>query len=134
MVGKGLGRGCCLIKGFQPSAEVCPHAGAVQGPVPKDKQKKKKKETPRELHSDPPIRRTLGTRKVTLEALLATKDLVATVCDFGILITKQPLQPPNPEEKVRSESRGRGLTRPVPQLAQASLLSLSSPLHKMGLK
>lgn len=77
--------------------------------MPKDKQKKKK-ETPRELRSDPPVRRTLGTRRVTLETLLATEDLVATVCDFGILITEQPLQPPNLEEKVRSVSWGRGLT------------------------
>uniref|UniRef100_U3IGH0 Leucine rich repeat containing 43 n=1 Tax=Anas platyrhynchos platyrhynchos TaxID=8840 RepID=U3IGH0_ANAPP len=76
-----------------------------QGPVPKDKQKqkqqeKKKKKQPCELRSDPPIRRTLGSRRVSLEALLATEDLVATVCDFGILITEQPLQPPSLEEKV----------------------------------
>uniref|UniRef100_A0A8B9UUM6 Leucine rich repeat containing 43 n=1 Tax=Anas zonorhyncha TaxID=75864 RepID=A0A8B9UUM6_9AVES len=63
------------------------------GPVPKDKQKqkqqeKKKKKKPCELRSDPPIRRTLGSRRVSLEALLATEDLVATVCDFGILITE----------------------------------------------
>uniref|UniRef100_A0A8B9YY11 Leucine rich repeat containing 43 n=1 Tax=Buteo japonicus TaxID=224669 RepID=A0A8B9YY11_9AVES len=59
-------------------------------PVPGDKQKKKEK--PCELRSNPPIRRTLGTQRVTLETLLATEDLVATVCDFGILITEQPLQ------------------------------------------
>uniref|UniRef100_A0A8B9RYG4 Leucine rich repeat containing 43 n=1 Tax=Accipiter nisus TaxID=211598 RepID=A0A8B9RYG4_9AVES len=67
-----------------------PHAGALQVPVPRDKQKKKEK--PCELRSNPPIQRTLGTQRVTLETLLATKDLVATVCDFGILITEQPLQ------------------------------------------
>uniref|UniRef100_A0A8C0I970 Leucine rich repeat containing 43 n=1 Tax=Bubo bubo TaxID=30461 RepID=A0A8C0I970_BUBBB len=61
----------------------------------RDKQKKKKK--PRELRSDPPIRRTLGTRRVTLEALLATEDLVATVCDFGVLITEQPLHGARPQ-------------------------------------
>ena len=77
--------------------------------MPRDKQKKKKKEEPCEFHSNPPIRRTLGSRRVTLETLLATKDLVATVCDFGILITEQPLQPPSLEEKVRSLSRGRAL-------------------------
>ncbi|XP_059683850.1 leucine-rich repeat-containing protein 43 [Gavia stellata] len=73
-------------------------------PVPREKQnkKKKKKEKPCELRSDPPIRRTLGTGRVTLETLLATEDLVATLCDFGILITEQPLQPPSLEEKVRS--------------------------------
>jgi len=97
------GVACCCIKGPQPSAEACPHAGALQGPVPRDK-KKKKKEKPCELRSDPPIRRTLGTGRVTLEALLATEDLVATVCDFGILITELPLQPPSLEEKVRSMS------------------------------
>ncbi|XP_026715873.1 leucine-rich repeat-containing protein 43 isoform X2 [Athene cunicularia] len=64
-------------------------------PVPRVKQKKEK---PRELRSDPPIRRTLGTGRVALEALLATEDLVATVCDFGVLITEQPLQPPSLEE------------------------------------
>ncbi|XP_041344643.1 leucine-rich repeat-containing protein 43 [Pyrgilauda ruficollis] len=61
----------------------------------KDKQKKKKKKS-YEFRSDPPIRSTLGTTKVTLETLLATKDLVATVCDFGILI---PEKPPVLEEK-----------------------------------
>lgn len=82
--------------------------------MPKDKQKQKqqekKKKQPCELRSDPPIRRTLGSRRVSLEALLATEDLVATVCDFGILITEQPLQPPSLEEKVvRSVSWGRAV-------------------------
>lgn len=96
---------CCLIKGPQPSTEAYPCTGALQGPACKDKQKKKKEKSC-ELRSDPPIRRTLGTRKVTLEALLATEDLVTTLCDFGILITEQPPQPPSVEEKVRSVSRG----------------------------
>uniref|UniRef100_A0A672U9V7 Leucine rich repeat containing 43 n=1 Tax=Strigops habroptila TaxID=2489341 RepID=A0A672U9V7_STRHB len=96
---------CCLIKGPQPSTEAYPCTGALQGPARKDKQKKKKEKSC-ELRSDPPIRRTLGTRKVTLEALLATEDLVTTLCDFGILITEQPPQPPSVEEKVRSVSRG----------------------------
>uniref|UniRef100_A0A672UD73 Leucine rich repeat containing 43 n=1 Tax=Strigops habroptila TaxID=2489341 RepID=A0A672UD73_STRHB len=91
---------CCLIKGPQPSTEAYPCTGALQGPARKDKQKKKKEKSC-ELRSDPPIRRTLGTRKVTLEALLATEDLVTTLCDFGILITEQPPQPPSVEEKVR---------------------------------
>lgn len=73
--------------------------------MPRDKQKKKEK--PCEFRSDPPIWRTLGTVRVTLESLLATEDLVATVCDFGILITEQPLQLPGLEEKVRSVSQGR---------------------------
>uniref|UniRef100_A0A8B9N8D6 Leucine rich repeat containing 43 n=1 Tax=Accipiter nisus TaxID=211598 RepID=A0A8B9N8D6_9AVES len=72
----------------------------LQKDMPRDKQKKKEK--PCELRSNPPIQRTLGTQRVTLETLLATKDLVATVCDFGILITEQPLQPPSLEEKVTS--------------------------------
>uniref|UniRef100_A0A8C3BW23 Leucine rich repeat containing 43 n=1 Tax=Cairina moschata TaxID=8855 RepID=A0A8C3BW23_CAIMO len=88
--------------------------GLKKGPVPKDKQKQKqqekKKKQPCELRSDPPIQRTLGSRRVSLEALLATEDLVATVCDFGILITEQPLQPPSLEEKVvRSVSWGRAV-------------------------
>ncbi|XP_039580792.1 leucine-rich repeat-containing protein 43 isoform X2 [Passer montanus] len=62
----------------------------------KDKQKKKKKKKSYEYRSDPPIRSTLGTTRVTLETLLATKDLVTTVCDFGILI---PEKPPVLEEK-----------------------------------
>lgn len=69
-----------------------------------DKQKKKKQQQPCEFRSDPPIRSTLGTMRVTLETLLATEDLVATVCDFGILI---PEKPPVVEEKVRSMSQGR---------------------------
>uniref|UniRef100_A0A8B9NC27 Leucine rich repeat containing 43 n=1 Tax=Accipiter nisus TaxID=211598 RepID=A0A8B9NC27_9AVES len=71
--------------------------------VPRDKQKKKEK--PCELRSNPPIQRTLGTQRVTLETLLATKDLVATVCDFGILITEQPLQPPRKKAKARAKKQ-----------------------------
>ncbi|XP_030356663.1 leucine-rich repeat-containing protein 43 isoform X1 [Strigops habroptila] len=76
----------------------------AKGPARKDKQKKKKEKSC-ELRSDPPIRRTLGTRKVTLEALLATEDLVTTLCDFGILITEQPPQPPSVEEKEKSKRK-----------------------------
>ncbi|POI26810.1 hypothetical protein CIB84_009440, partial [Bambusicola thoracicus] len=72
---------------------------STKGPGPRDKQKKKKKK-PRELRSDPPIRRILGSERVALEALLATETLVATVCDFGILITEQLLQSPSQEEKL----------------------------------
>ncbi|XP_064025147.1 leucine-rich repeat-containing protein 43 isoform X2 [Pogoniulus pusillus] len=80
-----------------------------KGPVPRDKQKKKKKkkEKPCELRSDPPIQRTLGTGRVILEALLATEDSVATVCDFGILITEQPVQPPSLEEKDGKKSKSK---------------------------
>ncbi|TRZ18332.1 hypothetical protein HGM15179_008757 [Zosterops borbonicus] len=63
------------------------------------KNKQKNKQQQREFRSDPPIRSTLGTTRVTLETLLATKDLVATVCDFGILIPEKPPQPPVVEEK-----------------------------------
>ncbi|XP_014109126.1 PREDICTED: leucine-rich repeat-containing protein 43 [Pseudopodoces humilis] len=65
----------------------------------KDKQKKKKQQQPCEFRSDPPIRSSLGTTRVTLETLLATEDLVATVCDFGILIPEKPPEPPVLEEK-----------------------------------
>uniref|UniRef100_A0A8C3LC07 Uncharacterized protein n=1 Tax=Chrysolophus pictus TaxID=9089 RepID=A0A8C3LC07_CHRPC len=83
---------------------------STKGPGPRDKQKKKKKkEKPRELRSDPPIQRILGSERVALDALLATETLVATVCDFGILITEQLLQSPSQEEKlVRSCTRGQG--------------------------
>uniref|UniRef100_A0A8C0U380 Leucine rich repeat containing 43 n=1 Tax=Cyanistes caeruleus TaxID=156563 RepID=A0A8C0U380_CYACU len=82
--------------------------GRQPGPVSKDKQKKKKQQQPCELRSDPPIRSSLGTTRVTLETLLATEDLVATVCDFGILIPEKPPEPPVLEEKVRSMlSQGR---------------------------
>lgn len=116
--------------------------------MPRDKQKKKEK--PCELRSNPPIRRTLGTQRVTLETLLATEDLVATVCDFGILITEQLLQPPSLEEKVTSMSQGRVVRQgcqgraalqarvqhvlPCSWPRHPSCPSLSSPLHKMGLK
>lgn len=104
-MGKGLGWGCfSLIKGPQPSAETCPHV--LHLPVSKDKQKKKKKQ-PCEFRSDPPIRSILGTRRVTLKTLLATEDLVATVCEFGILIPQKPPEPPVVEEKVRSMSQGQ---------------------------
>uniref|UniRef100_A0A8C3EWR0 Uncharacterized protein n=1 Tax=Corvus moneduloides TaxID=1196302 RepID=A0A8C3EWR0_CORMO len=61
-------------------------------PVSKDKQKKKKQ--PCEFHSDPPIRSILGTRRVTLKTLLATENMVAAVCEFGILIPQKPPEPP----------------------------------------
>ncbi|XP_054029261.1 leucine-rich repeat-containing protein 43 [Dryobates pubescens] len=80
--------------------------GSAKGPVPRDKQKKKK-EKPCELHSDPPIQKTLGTGRVTLEALLSTEDVVATVCDFGILITEQPVQPPSLEEKDEKKGKSK---------------------------
>ncbi|XP_010022914.1 PREDICTED: leucine-rich repeat-containing protein 43, partial [Nestor notabilis] len=76
----------------------------AKGPARKDKQKKKKEKSC-ELRSDPPIRRTLGTRKVTLESLLATEDLVTALCDFGILVTEQPLQPPSVGEKLSPQDK-----------------------------
>ncbi|XP_038007910.1 leucine-rich repeat-containing protein 43 isoform X1 [Motacilla alba alba] len=65
----------------------------------KDKQKKKKKKKSCEFRSDPPIWSTLGTMRVTLETLLATENLVATVCDFGILIPEKPPEASVLEEK-----------------------------------
>ncbi|XP_068064592.1 leucine-rich repeat-containing protein 43 isoform X1 [Anomalospiza imberbis] len=70
----------------------------------KDKQKKKKKQSC-EFRSDPPIRSTLGTTRVTLETLLATEDLVATVCDFGILIPEKPPEPPVLEKKEKEKTK-----------------------------
>ncbi|KAJ7396560.1 leucine-rich repeat-containing protein 43 [Pitangus sulphuratus] len=74
-------------------------------PGSRDKKKKQQQQQPRELRSDPPILRTLGTTRVTLEALLATEDLVETVCDFGVLITEKPPEAPIPEEK--DEKKGK---------------------------
>uniref|UniRef100_A0A8C3EVC5 Uncharacterized protein n=1 Tax=Corvus moneduloides TaxID=1196302 RepID=A0A8C3EVC5_CORMO len=82
-------------------------------PVSKDKQKKKKQ--PCEFHSDPPIRSILGTRRVTLKTLLATENMVAAVCEFGILIPQKPPEPPAVEEKVRKSKQEQGLaTLPAP--------------------
>ncbi|XP_050762908.1 leucine-rich repeat-containing protein 43 [Gymnogyps californianus] len=99
-------------------------------PVPRDKQKKKKKEEPCEFHSSPPIRRTLGTRRVTLETLLATEDLVATVCDFGILITEQPLQPPSLEEKDRKKGKDKSKKPKAERESQASRKTTASATGK----
>ncbi|XP_063272249.1 leucine-rich repeat-containing protein 43 isoform X5 [Prinia subflava] len=68
---------------------------------------KKKKQQPREFPSDPPIRSTLGTTRVTLETLLATEDLVATVCDFGVLIPDKPPEPSVLEEKVVKKGKDK---------------------------
>ncbi|XP_075023782.1 leucine-rich repeat-containing protein 43 isoform X1 [Calonectris borealis] len=99
-------------------------------PLPRDKQKKKKKEEPCELRSDPPVRRTLGSGKVTLETLLATEDLVATVCDFGILITEQPLQPPSLEEKDRKKGKDKSKKTKAERESQASWKTTASPKGK----
>ncbi|XP_075372239.1 leucine-rich repeat-containing protein 43-like isoform X1 [Mycteria americana] len=98
-------------------------------PVPRDKQKKKK-EKPCELRSDPPIRRTLGTRRVTLETLLATEDLVATVCDFGILITEQPLQPASLEAKDRKKGKDKSKKPKAETESQASRKTTASAKGK----
>ncbi|KAL2298336.1 hypothetical protein Nmel_015330 [Mimus melanotis] len=115
----------------------------------KDKQKKKKQQ-PCEFRSDPPIRSTLGTMRVTLETLLATEDLVATVCDFGILIPKKPSEPPVLEKEVekgkdknkkpKAEKEGKGKNKdtaeaeegqelqPVPLTVQFQMQLLRWPL------
>ncbi|XP_010126897.1 PREDICTED: leucine-rich repeat-containing protein 43, partial [Chlamydotis macqueenii] len=105
----------------------------AKGPVPRGKQKKKEK--PCELRSNPPLRRTLGSRKVTLEALLATEDLVATVCDFGILITEQPLQPPGQEEELslhrtRKKAKTRAKKTKAKRETQTSLKTTASAKGK----
>lgn len=86
------------------------------------KKQKKKKQQQREFRSDPPIWRTLGTTRVTLETLLATEDLVATVCDFGILIPEKPPEPPVLEEKVRSTSQSRVGVQQMPSSIHPSVL------------
>ncbi|XP_074015891.1 leucine-rich repeat-containing protein 43 [Numenius arquata] len=100
-------------------------------PVPRDKQKKKKKEKPCEFRSDPPIQRTLGTQQVTLETLLATENLVATVCDFGILVTEQPLQPPSLEEKDRKKRKDKSKKPKAEKGNQASRKTTASGKGKI---
>ncbi|XP_063272246.1 leucine-rich repeat-containing protein 43 isoform X2 [Prinia subflava] len=78
-----------------------------EGQEQKNSAKKKKKQQPREFPSDPPIRSTLGTTRVTLETLLATEDLVATVCDFGVLIPDKPPEPSVLEEKVVKKGKDK---------------------------
>ncbi|XP_027734445.1 leucine-rich repeat-containing protein 43 isoform X2 [Empidonax traillii] len=115
----------------------------------RDKKKKQQQQQPRELRSDPPILRTLGTTRVTLEALLATEDLVETVCDFGVLITEKPPEPPVPEEKdekkgkdknKKTKAEGKGKNKdtaepeegqelqPVPLVVQFQMQLLRWPL------
>ncbi|XP_025914586.1 leucine-rich repeat-containing protein 43 [Apteryx rowi] len=94
-------------RGLQHGAEARPHPGAPQDTVPGDKQKKKQREKPRELRSDPPVRRTLGTGRVSLQALLTTEALVATVCDLGIPTAEEPPRPPSPEEKDRRKGKDK---------------------------
>ncbi|XP_074410369.1 leucine-rich repeat-containing protein 43 isoform X3 [Zonotrichia albicollis] len=71
----------------------------------KDKQKKKKKKKSCEYRSDPPIWSTLATTRVTLETLLANENLVATLCDFGILIPEKPPEPPVVDEKEKEKTK-----------------------------
>ncbi|XP_063029403.1 leucine-rich repeat-containing protein 43 [Melospiza melodia melodia] len=73
----------------------------------KDKQKKKKKKKSCEYRSDPPIRSTLATTRVTLGTLLANENLVATVCDFGILIPEKPPEPPVVDEKETKKGKDK---------------------------
>uniref|UniRef100_A0A674JSJ0 Leucine rich repeat containing 43 n=1 Tax=Terrapene triunguis TaxID=2587831 RepID=A0A674JSJ0_9SAUR len=63
--------------------------GKAEKEKPKDGGKKKKKESPVELRSDPPLLRSLGSGHVNLESLLTGDQLVAVVCDFGVLITEE---------------------------------------------
>uniref|UniRef100_A0A8C3TIF6 Leucine rich repeat containing 43 n=1 Tax=Chelydra serpentina TaxID=8475 RepID=A0A8C3TIF6_CHESE len=74
--------------------------GKAEKGKPKDGGKKKKKESPVELCSDPPLLRNLGSGHVNLESLLTGDQLVAVVCDFGVLIAEETTQPPSPKEKV----------------------------------
>ncbi|KAM4649441.1 leucine-rich repeat-containing protein 43 [Amazona ochrocephala] len=107
----------------------------AKGPARKGKQKKKKS---CELHSDPPIQKTLGTRKVPLEALLATEDLVTAVCDFGILITEKPPQPPSVEEKLspqdKKKSKDKSKTPKAESKSQAKQKTSTSAKGKIRKK
>ncbi|XP_068767608.1 leucine-rich repeat-containing protein 43 [Struthio camelus] len=103
-------------RGLQPGAK---------GTVPGDKLKKKK-EKPRELRSDPPIQRILGTGRVSLEALLAAEDLVATVCDLGIPTAAEPPRPPSPEEKDRRRGKDKSKKPKEERESEASQTSASA--------
>ncbi|XP_030316545.1 leucine-rich repeat-containing protein 43-like [Calypte anna] len=97
-----------------------PRKGSTKGPVAKEKekkQKKKKNQKPREFRSDPPIQKTLGTMRVPLETLVATEDLVATVCDFGVLITEPP---PSLEEKDKKKGKDKSKKPKAERANQAS--------------
>ncbi|XP_032931955.1 leucine-rich repeat-containing protein 43 isoform X2 [Catharus ustulatus] len=92
------------------------------------KQKKKKQQQqPSEFRSDPPIRSTLGTTRVTLDTLLATEDLVATVCDFGILI---PEKPPVVEEKEVKKGKGKNRKPKAEKESKTSQKSETTPKGK----
>ncbi|XP_017931712.3 leucine-rich repeat-containing protein 43 [Manacus vitellinus] len=101
---------------------------SAKPPASRDKKKKQQQQLPRELRSDPPILSTLGTTRVTLEALLATEDLVATVCDFGILITEKPPESPVPEEK--DEKKGKDKSKKPKEEGRAGQKTLTSPKGK----
>ncbi|XP_048179015.1 leucine-rich repeat-containing protein 43 isoform X3 [Corvus hawaiiensis] len=94
----------------------------------KDKQKKKKQ--PCEFRSDPPIRSILGTRRVTLKTLLATENMVAAVCEFGILIPQKPPEPPAVEEKEVKKGTDKSKTPKAVKGAQASRKTATSPKGK----
>ncbi|XP_032303667.1 leucine-rich repeat-containing protein 43 isoform X2 [Coturnix japonica] len=104
--------------------------GSNKGAGTKDKQKKKKKEKPRELRSDPPIRRILGSQRVALETLLATETLVATVCDFGVLITEQLQQSPSQEEKLdKKKSKDKSKRTKAKKESQKATEPAKAPSH-----
>ncbi|XP_024051893.1 leucine-rich repeat-containing protein 43 [Terrapene carolina triunguis] len=85
--------------------------GKAEKEKPKDggkgNKQKKKKESPVELRSDPPLLRSLGSGHVNLESLLTGDQLVAVVCDFGVLITEETTQPPSPKEKDGKKSKDK---------------------------
>ncbi|XP_066187189.1 leucine-rich repeat-containing protein 43 [Sylvia atricapilla] len=107
--------------------------GAKNKPVlvPKNKQKKKKKQQQLELRSDPPIRSTLGTTRVTLETLLATEDLVAAVCDFGILIPEKPPELPVVEEKEVKKGKDKSKNAKAEKGSLASRKTAATPAPKV---
>ncbi|XP_067395680.1 leucine-rich repeat-containing protein 43 isoform X2 [Emydura macquarii macquarii] len=108
-----------------------------------DKQKKKK-ESPVELRSEPPLLRSLGCGHVNLESLLTGDQHVAVVCDFGVLITEETTQPPSPKEKVpttlmivrraKTRTKNRKLGEKVLQARKPQCLSKGKEKPKNLLK
>uniref|UniRef100_K7G5T0 Leucine rich repeat containing 43 n=1 Tax=Pelodiscus sinensis TaxID=13735 RepID=K7G5T0_PELSI len=81
--------------------------GKAEKGKPKGDKQKKKKESPIELRSDPPFLRSLGSGNVNLESLLTGDQLVAVVCDFGILITEETTQPSSPKDSKKSKDKNK---------------------------
>ncbi|KYO39726.1 leucine-rich repeat-containing protein 43 isoform B [Alligator mississippiensis] len=111
-------------------AEKGKQKDSAKGAKPSDKPKQKK-EAPAELRSDPPILRTLGARHVKLESLLAGDKLVATVCDFGVLIPERITRPPSPKEKEGKKGKDRS-KKPKPEGESTASQKPTAPAKGKG--